>query len=676
MEHTANHKHQRITNILDEASQPRYIFSCPVQAIEHALCDETCQPYGTITGIVEKIGSPLRQRGVPATAEASKQQQQQQQQQPATTGVCESLWEVTEGCERGFFRKFGSGTWAKTNRGDSSLGHVNTSRGVNKNIPLSEQWTGDSLYSTPMAKLDLVHDSMRNISMFSRSNGPSELIRYDPSTVRTLLDKQGLISVVYFNSLSKWEFSTVPMLYRTWMTQFVVEGLSNEFKFEFPIPARKCLCARNSFGHFALLNSIESRLYERISVNFQNYLPATIEKQDAEYRRTSLPAALNIPTGGRERSTEEPERGIWMEFLLSGRGKGEKVEREIIRLLGIGLIPTGYLKSERGAAPNLTANLQDGFGCVYCPLASKSTLCSAIPRIASARFFDQDANLNSSRNLPTIVANASFKCLIHATNLVAATCKNGQPAFRLTDVEIQSDPKSSKLNLTSIKGHTVDSGEKEFKVQKENFERALASSVCLERANFSKHGRCDRHWEKGIQSEARKEESARATGCWVRRDLRRTKDEECWINGKESEADSAMAREDRCRSELESVMATRVTTTGSPGGLSGEAGLAGVPRLLEDLARLSEDKDTADIVFLLGRDEMPIYAHRIILQARSVFESEKRMDNTRPHSKLYAALSSPVKILTKSRDPPPPPTAHPALVALVISKCDADENDA
>lgn len=33
----------------------------------------------------------------------------------------------------------------------------------------------------------LVHDSMRNISMFSRSNDPSELIRYDPSLVHTLL---------------------------------------------------------------------------------------------------------------------------------------------------------------------------------------------------------------------------------------------------------------------------------------------------------------------------------------------------------------------------------------------------------------------------------------------------------------------------------------------------------
>lgn len=71
-------------------------------------------------------------------------------------------------------------------------------------------------------------------------------------------------------------------------------------------------------------------------------------------------------------------------------------------------------------------------------------------------------------------------------------------------------------------------------------------------------------------------------------------------------------------------MATRAVTVGAvsgTAGISSEAGLAGVPRLLEDLARLSEDKDTADIVFLLGRDETPVYAHRIILQARSVFYS-------------------------------------------------------
>lgn len=73
--------------------------------------------------------------------------------------------------------------------------------------------------------------------------------------------------------------------------------------------------------------------------------------------------------------------------------------------------------------------------------------------------------------------------------------------------------------------------------------------------------------------------------------------------------------------KLRLKMGTRAVGVGastSTSGVLGEAGLAGVPRLLEDLARLSEDKDTADIVFLLGRDETPVYGHRIILQARSV----------------------------------------------------------
>lgn len=47
-----------------------------------------------------------------------------------------------------------------------------------------------------------------------------------------------------------------------------------------------------------------------------------------------------------------------------------------------------------------------------------------------------------------------------------------------------------------------------------------------------------------------------------------------------------------------------------------EKSLAGVPQLLVDLQRLSEDHETADIVFLVDRDEERIYAHKIILQAR------------------------------------------------------------
>lgn len=44
--------------------------------------------------------------------------------------------------------------------------------------------------------------------------------------------------------------------------------------------------------------------------------------------------------------------------------------------------------------------------------------------------------------------------------------------------------------------------------------------------------------------------------------------------------------------------------------------LSGVHQLLEDLQRLLDDHDSADILFLVGREEVPIYAHRIILMTR------------------------------------------------------------
>jgi hypothetical protein len=59
------------------------------------------------------------------------------------------------------------------------------------------------------------------------------------------------------------------------------------------------------------------------------------------------------------------------------------------------------------------------------------------------------------------------------------------------------------------------------------------------------------------------------------------------------------------------IMGTRVAAVHFP-----DKNLAGVPQLLEDLQRLAEDHDSADIVFLVGREEMPVYAHRIILMAR------------------------------------------------------------
>lgn len=43
---------------------------------------------------------------------------------------------------------------------------------------------------------------------------------------------------------------------------------------------------------------------------------------------------------------------------------------------------------------------------------------------------------------------------------------------------------------------------------------------------------------------------------------------------------------------------------------------AGVPQLLIDLQHLSEDHESADLVFSFDRDEEQILAHKIILQAR------------------------------------------------------------
>ncbi|XP_070503538.1 serine-enriched protein [Chironomus tepperi] len=44
--------------------------------------------------------------------------------------------------------------------------------------------------------------------------------------------------------------------------------------------------------------------------------------------------------------------------------------------------------------------------------------------------------------------------------------------------------------------------------------------------------------------------------------------------------------------------------------------LAGVPQLLDDFHKMIDDQETADVVFLLGREEERIYAHRLILMAR------------------------------------------------------------
>ncbi|KAI8123466.1 putative small nuclear ribonucleoprotein E [Lucilia cuprina] len=53
--------------------------------------------------------------------------------------------------------------------------------------------------------------------------------------------------------------------------------------------------------------------------------------------------------------------------------------------------------------------------------------------------------------------------------------------------------------------------------------------------------------------------------------------------------------------------------------------VAGLPQLIDDLQRLSEDQDSADVVFICGREEERIYAHRIIMMARcKSFKTNKR----------------------------------------------------
>lgn len=69
-------------------------------------------------------------------------------------------------------------------------------------------------------------------------------------------------------------------------------------------------------------------------------------------------------------------------------------------------------------------------------------------------------------------------------------------------------------------------------------------------------------------------------------------------------------------------MGTRITTATLH---FTDKSLAGVPRLLDDLQRLADDHDSADIVFLVGREDVPVYAHRLVLMARcKSFQNLKR----------------------------------------------------
>ena len=76
-------------------------------------------------------------------------------------------------------------------------------------------------------------------------------------------------------------------------------------------------------------------------------------------------------------------------------------------------------------------------------------------------------------------------------------------------------------------------------------------------------------------------------------------------------------------------MGSRTLSSSSSSFVPNDVNLSGVLRLLEDLSRLSEDKDSSDLMFLLGREETPVYAHRIIMQARCKnFTAPKRLGVT------------------------------------------------
>ncbi|XP_065581334.1 uncharacterized protein LOC136040871 [Artemia franciscana] len=68
-----------------------------------------------------------------------------------------------------------------------------------------------------------------------------------------------------------------------------------------------------------------------------------------------------------------------------------------------------------------------------------------------------------------------------------------------------------------------------------------------------------------------------------------------------------------------------------------EQTLSGVAKLIEDIERLMDDKDTADVVFLIGKDEKQSFAHRTILKARcKSFQNLKRGDVCRISSAIVS----------------------------------------
>lgn len=53
----------------------------------------------------------------------------------------------------------------------------------------------------------------------------------------------------------------------------------------------------------------------------------------------------------------------------------------------------------------------------------------------------------------------------------------------------------------------------------------------------------------------------------------------------------------------------KLTPPDQENNVSNDKSMAGVQQLLIDLQRLSEDQESADIVFIVDRDEERVYAH-------------------------------------------------------------------
>lgn len=64
-----------------------------------------------------------------------------------------------------------------------------------------------------------------------------------------------------------------------------------------------------------------------------------------------------------------------------------------------------------------------------------------------------------------------------------------------------------------------------------------------------------------------------------------------------------------------------------------------VEGLLRDLQKLIDNRESADVVFLVGRDEVAIYAHRLILVTRCKYFQNRQRELWTSKSASYTQLT-------------------------------------